>query len=291
MQYEGSIYRPPLEADSLLIQVTIGCAWNECKFCTMYKDKKFRVRPMEDIRRDLAECSVYGHHYQRIFLCDGDAFVLSADKLLEILGMIRQYFPHIEAVRCYGSARDVLTKTPEELKEIRAMGLDNVVMGLESGNDQLLAASNKGATKADMIKAGQMLREAGISQAVSVIAGYGGDEMWREHILDTAEALNGMQPQRLSLLVLSPNPEYGAAAHKDYEWIYAPSPLQVVKEMKLLVENLELEDCFFNSIHVSNYINIRANLPRDKDEIIEVLDEVLASAEAGPGTAGRIIPS
>lgn len=277
MRYEGDIYRPPSEAYSLLIQATIGCSWNKCKFCTMYKNKRFRPRKMEDIRRDLVECSRYQNRFKRIFLCDGDAFVLSAPKLLEILGMIRKLFPNIQGVRSYASARNILLKTPEELKAIREAGLDLVYIGLETGNDEILSQCNKGTTRAEMIKAGQMLKKSGISQSVSIIAGMGGEDHWQEHMRDTATALNGMQPERLGLLVLTPGGERSQWQENDYRWLDGPPPLQVMREMQLLVENLQLEDCYFSSAHISNYINVKAHLPQDKAELLDALAQLLAS--------------
>lgn len=279
MQYEGDVYRPPSEAGSLLVQVTIGCAWNKCTFCTMYKNKQFRVRPFVEIEQDLNECVPYAPSIRRIFLCDGNALVLAQDKLVPILEKIQQLFPNLEAVRCYASAKDILRKTPEELCQLRELGLEMLFIGLESGSDKVLQEVEKGETKQEMIAAAQMLKKAGIKQSVSIIAGLAGEDDWQEHMKETADALNQMQPEFLGLLVLMPHGEASLYGKQGESRFKAPSELQVLKEMNLLLQNLNLNNCYFTSAHASNRYNIKGRLPIDKPHVLEQVSHLLKRIE------------
>lgn len=281
MKYEGSVFRPPSEASSLLIQVTIGCAWNKCTFCDMYADKKFRVRRMDEILADLREGARYRDRFKRIFLCDGDAMALGADKLFEILAAIEELYPGLESVRAYGNARDVLAKTPDELAKMRKMGLDMVYIGLESGSDKVLEKVNKGITRAEMIEAAQMLKKAGIQQSISIIAGLGGEAGWREHILETASALNEMQPEYVGMLVLTPGSDSRMHSETATACVQPPSAMQVLEEMKLLLENLTLSDCFFSSAHPSNYATVKGHLPEDKEKMIAFVTRLIEQEKQG----------
>ncbi|NLW79306.1 MAG: radical SAM protein [Ruminococcaceae bacterium] len=277
MQYEGAIFRPPSEAYSLLMQVTIGCSWNKCEFCNMYAEKHFRVRSIEDVRRDFEECAPYRDRFEHIFLCDGDAFALSAAKLIEIMDIVNELFPGIKGVRSYASARNVLTKTQGELNTLRAMGIDKLYIGLESGNDDILREYNKGINRQEMIDAAKMLHEAGIRQSVSIIAGMGEENHWREHMLDTATALNQMQPEFIGLLTLTPGGELRPPTPEELARIKRPDSVQVLKEMQLLLQNLEMEDCIFSTGHISNQVQIRGTLPTDKGRMLELVDHLLDS--------------
>lgn len=276
MHYEGDIYRPPSEARSLLVQVTIGCSWNQCTFCDMYSEKQFRVRPMGEILADLEEGAALAGYYKRIFLCDGDALVLEIAKLEEILRAIQRLYPGLESVRAYASMRDVLRKTPEELRRLRQLGLDMVYIGLESGSDAVLKAVNKGQTRADMIAGAQRLREAGIRQSISIIAGLGGKEGWRQHALETATALNAMQPEYVGMLVLTPGSDARMHSATATACVQPPSARQVMQEMEVLLEHLALEDCFFSSAHVSNYVMVKGHLPQEREAMLALTRRLLA---------------
>jgi radical SAM superfamily enzyme YgiQ (UPF0313 family) len=280
MIYEGDIYRPPSEAESLLVQVTIGCAWNKCTFCGMYKGKRYRIRSLEEVLADLREAGRYRGRFKRIFLCDGDALAMRTELLEQILEEIRRLFPDLEGVRVYASARDILRKEPGELKRLAELGLDMAYVGLESGSDKVLAAVNKGITRQEMIDAAALLRDAGIKQSVSVIAGLGGgrEEMSEEHILETADALNAMQPEYLGMLVLHESDDEGqlwpGGEGVLQNGLRRPSPRQVLAETRLLIEHLELRDCFFTSAHASNYFYIKGRLSRDKQKLLAQIDSV-----------------
>ena len=274
MIYEGDIYRPPSEAGSLLVQVTIGCAWNKCTFCSMYKGKKFRIRSIDEVKADLRSALPYRGRFKRVFLCDGDALVLPTPFLTEVLDEIKRLFPEVEAVRIYASARDVLRKKPDELKALAALGLDMAYVGLESGSDKVLAAVNKGNTKQEAIDSAALMREAGIKQSVMIIAGLGGEAMSREHILETADALNKMQPEYLGMLVLHFGMDSPPAYLHDEEDPRLPSSKLVLAETRLLLENLELSDCLFTSAHVSNYYYLKGRLPHDQPRLLEQINKL-----------------
>lgn len=274
MVYEGDIYRPPSEADSLLVQVTIGCSWNRCSFCNMYKDKKYRVRSVEEVKADLRSALPYRGRFRRVFLCDGDVLALPTPFLTEILEEIRSLFPDLEAVRVYASARNVLGKKADELKSLSGLGLDMAYIGLESGSDKVLTAIDKGITKQEMIDGAALMKEGGIKQSVSIIAGLGGAAMSKEHVLETADALNKMQPDYLGMLVLHTGSESGLAHLYDNEGrARRPSPELILDETRLLLENLELSDCYFTSAHASNYFNVRGRLPHDRQRMLEQISK------------------
>ncbi|MDR1623259.1 MAG: radical SAM protein [Synergistaceae bacterium] len=277
MMYEGTIYRPPSEADSLLVQVTIGCAWNKCTFCSMYKDKQYRIRSLEEVMADLREAERYRGRFKRIFLCDGDALALPTPFLTKILEEIKRLFPDIDGVRVYASSRDVLQKKPGELESLAKLGLDMAYIGLESGSDKVLAAVNKGITKQEMIDSAAALHKAGIKQSISVISGLGGKELSEEHILQTADALNKMQPDYLGMLVLHEGEDVGLYYVTEEQGLRVPSSRQVLAEMRLLMEHLELDDCFFSSAHVSNYFYVKGRLPGEKQKILAQIDSAYGS--------------
>lgn len=279
MHYEGMIFRPPSEADSLLVQVTVGCSWNKCTFCDMYTEKNFRIRNMDEIKADLKEGSRWRDRIRRIFLCDGDSLVLKTPMLLEILETIRELYPDLEAVRMYATAKDILRKSHEELCQLQQAGLEMVYIGLESGSDKVLEEVRKGITKAEMIEAGHAVTKAGIRQSVSIISGLGGQEMSEEHILETADALNQMQPDYVGMLVLHAGNDtdmYRKIAEGTFR---LPSALQVLSEMKLLIQNLELEHCYYTSAHASNYIDVRGRLPEDKQDMLITIDRLYELAK------------
>lgn len=288
MYYEGDIYRPPSEAHSLLVQVTIGCAWNKCTFCYMYRDKKFRIRSLEDIDKDLVEGSRYAGRIRRIFLCDGDAMAMPTDKMTAILTRIQELYPKLESVRVYAAAKDVRRKTVDELKQMKALGMDMVYLGLESGDDEILKAINKGEDSASMIEAAKLLHAAGVKQSVSIISGLGRETRWREHMTETARVLNAMQPEYVGLLAMMPPTEAGYEDLTEGGPLHAPDQLQTLEEMRLLVEKLELEDCLFSSAHASNYNHVRGHLPEDKDRLLKQIDGSIEMVKKGGGMGHAI---
>lgn len=279
MRYEGMIYRPPSEAYSYLLQVTVGCSHNKCTFCSMYKDKKFHVRKMEEIFEDIEMARRYYGNVRKIFLCDGDALCLATDKLLKILGKIAETFPECERVGVYGSARDVNRKTDAELAELKAAGLDIVYLGAESGSEKVLKAINKGATRQELIDAVKKIEANDIMASVTFISGLGGKELWEEHAIETGRMISEMQPTYASLLTLMLEP--GAPMREDvlagrFELL---GPEEVMGEALLLLENISVEKkCIFRSNHASNYLPLRGDLPRDKEQMMALVRRAMDDA-------------
>lgn len=279
MRYEGMIYRPPSEAYSYLLRVTVGCSHNKCTFCSMYKDKNFHIRQMDEIFEDIELARKYYPHVRKIFLCDGDALCLSTDKLLAILGKISKTFPECERVGVYGSARDVNRKTDEELRQLKAAGMDIVYLGAESGSEKVLKAICKGATREELISAVRRIENNGIMASVTFISGLGGRELWEEHAAETGKMLSEMQPTYASLLTLMLEP--GAPMREDvlsgrFELL---TPEEVMGEALLLMENTNVEKkCIFRSNHASNYLALAGDLPRDKEAMMAQIRRAMDDA-------------
>lgn len=275
MEYEGMVYRPPSEAHSLIIQVTIGCAHNRCTFCTMYKEKQFRVRKMDAIFRDLDEMAgYYGDMPLRIFLADGDALVLSNEKLLAILDHIHEKFNKVERITSYATAKDVLRKTPEELKELKKRGLDMVYVGAESGDPEILKAVKKDVTCEELIAASKKLKEAGIALSLTLISGLGGRARRDEHAIRSAELVTAMKPEYLGFLTLmleEPAEILEPIRRGEFELL---RPEDIVEEMRLFLEHVDSEGTVFRANHASNYIILKGNLNRDIPKMLSYLSEV-----------------
>ncbi len=280
MRYEGDIYRPPSEAWSLLCQVTVGCSHNSCTFCSMYKDKKFHVRKVEEVIEDLEDARSRYRRIRRIFLCDGDALCLSNNKLLVILKKIEELFPECEQVNVYGNAVDVRHKTVEELKELHEHGVKIVYIGAESGSDEVLKAINKGSTRQEIIDAVQKLEMSGIKASVTFISGLAGQEGWREHAIQTGTMISEMNASYVALLTLMLDPRAPLTQQMERGEMKLLEPEQVIAETRLMLENMNpTKTCVFRSNHASNYFSLAGNLPEDKDRLLAELD--LAADNAG----------
>lgn len=276
MRYFGSVYRPPSEARSLIVQVTYGCSHNTCAFCSMYKAKQFRLRPMEEILEDFRMARQAYSVVRRIFLADGDALIRPAADLERILEYIAQLFPECERVTCYASPSSIHKRTPEELKRLRAHNLTMVYMGLESGCDEVLKRMRKGHTAADIVAAGQKINAAGIELSVTAISGLGGVEMWREHAMDTAAALSAMKPAYIGLLTLMVEP--GTPL---YDWVEQGrftllDSHQVLEETALLVAQLDCEGAVFRMNHASNYLTLKGTLNEDKQALLQRIHSAMS---------------
>lgn len=274
MRYEGTVYRPPSEARSLIIQVTIGCSHNTCTFCTMYKDKKFRIRNKEEIYMDLDEMAeAYGELPLRIFLADGDALVLKNKDLLEILSFIRIKFPFCERVTAYATARDILRKTDEELLELKKTGLSMVYVGAESGDPVILAHVKKNVAVEEMIEAADKLKRCGISLSLTLISGLGGKERLREHALESARLVSNMKPEFLGFLTLML--EEGAPILEEIRAgaMVLLSPDDVMEEMKLFLSHVDSEGTVFRANHASNYLTLKGTLNKDIPAMLARVEE------------------
>ena len=270
MRYEGSVYRPPSEAQSLIIQATIGCTHNGCTFCPMFKEKKFRMRPFEDVFEDLKQARREYSYVRRIFYADGDAFCMSTDKLLRLIEAAMAVFPECERVSFYGRATEINRKTDEELLSLKAAGLGIVYIGAESGSAKVLERVNKGETPEEICEAVKRAESLGIKTSVTFISGLGGQELMEEHAVKTGELIGRMGASYVGLLTLMLAP--GTPMFKD-AMLRRFKPLsqkQVEQELKLILENAECEKpCVIRSNHASNRLVLRGTLPQDRDAMLE----------------------
>jgi len=280
MRYEGIVYRPPSEARSYILQVTIGCSHNACTFCDMYKGKKFRVRPIQEVKEDIDMArKYYGPNIRRVFLADGDALILKNSKLLEILSYLKKAFPRLERIGIYGNPRGILTKSFEELKELKDAGISIVYMGIETGDPELLQKINKGVNVEEMIEAGKRVKESGIALSVTIILGLGGPEMLEQNARGSAYVINKIDPDyvgALTLLLREGTPYYDQVMAGE---ISVSTPYNIFQELRILIENLELTNCVFRSNHASNYFPIGGTLPQDKEKMLRTLDVILANED------------
>jgi radical SAM superfamily enzyme YgiQ (UPF0313 family) len=274
MDYEGLIIRPPSEAYSLLLQVTVGCSHNKCTFCGTYRQKKFKIKPMEQIVTDLAEASSY-RRVEKVFLCDGDALIIPQPRLEEILKLINDNIPTIKRIGTYANAKSILRKSVDELKKLRELGLKIIYLGVETGNIELLQKISKGATYEQMVEAAHRIKEAGIALSVTVILGLGGIEKSVEHALDTAKILTDMDPDYAGALTLMLVPE--TPLYDDYMAgrFVLPDKFGFIRELYLIIANSNFTNCYFTSNHASNYLPIKANLPFQKENILQLIGSVL----------------
>lgn len=276
MHYQGTIYRPPSEANSILLQVTTGCSHNKCTFCGMYKDKRFSVTPLETVFADIEYASRHYASARRLFLCDGDALVLPQAKLTAILAKIRATLPQVTRVGIYANSKSLKTKSIDELRELRQLGLGIAYMGLESGDDRTLLAIKKGAGAAEMIEMGRKAKAAGIQLSVTVLLGIAGVERSERHAEATGRVLSAMDPDYVGALSLMIEP--GTDLYDDIRCgrFSPPEPLVVVRELRTMIAHTELTGGLFHANHASNYLPIRAKLPEDKTPTLALLDRALA---------------
>lgn len=275
INYEGRVFRPPSEAYSLIVQVTIGCSHNKCTFCDMYKEKQFRVRKLEEVKADFDEARRQYRHVDRIFLADGDALMCKAEHMAEILRYIKQLFPECERVTSYGSPASILCKTQRELDMLSSLGLSMIYLGLESGSDKVLTRINKGETADEIVRAGLMVKQAGMKLSVTCIAGLGSLELSHEHAVKTAEALSRMKPHYIGLLTLLF--ELPTPLMKDWEdgKFYLMNPVEIAQETLVLLENIDSEGSIFRANHASNYVNLAGTLNKDREIMLNRLKSAL----------------
>ncbi|HQA07593.1 MAG TPA: radical SAM protein [Syntrophomonadaceae bacterium] len=276
MRYEGNIFRPPSEARSYILQCTIGCTHNRCTFCAMYKDKKYRVRPLEEIKADIRMAKLYYGDLEKVFLADGDAIAMETNELLEILEMLYQSFPSLKHVGVYASPDVVLKKDMSELTALKAAGLTIAYLGVETGDEELLKDIRKGVTYEEMVEAGLRLRRAGIQLSVTVLLGLAGRTPKAvEHAKNTAKILNEMNPEYIGALTLMVVPRtelYRRMQRGEFE---LPGPFEILDEMRIMIENLEVEGSEFRSNHASNYLPIKGRLPDDKQKILDLINHII----------------
>ncbi|WP_136796735.1 radical SAM protein [Desulfosediminicola ganghwensis] len=274
MHYVGQIIRPPSEAHSIILQVTVGCSHNKCTFCGAYKDKRFEIKEDPIVQSDLDFAAQYCRNQNKVFLADGDALVIPFKRLKKIFSDIRIKLPWVNRISLYASARSIRSKSVEQLVELKKLGLDRVYLGLESGNDKVLALVKKGETAESMIAASEKIREAGLFLSAMVILGLAGRELSSKHAIETAKVLNKMQPKRIAALTLMllDNTEL-ARLYRDGRFELL-EPFEMLKELRLLIDNLDTASQFFAN-HASNYLPIMGRVPRDREKMLEMIDDGL----------------
>lgn len=276
VRYEGAVIRPPSEARSLILQATLGCSHNKCMFCGTYLDKRFRARPLKELFQDIDSVDDYALSVRRVFLADGNAFVLSTDRLLAILDKLNDSFPRLERVGIYGNASDILRKSPDDLAELRKRKLGIIYLGLESGSDEILQFIEKGATSQEMIEAVMKAQAVGIDLSVIAILGMGGRGLSEHHARETARVLNEMNPHYasfLTLMVIPGTPLYDMVRAGEFDLL---DPREMLEELKIIVENLDLEGTVFRTNHASNYLALGGTFPQDKDRILREIERGLS---------------
>lgn len=277
MRYEGNIYRPPGERNSYLLQITVGCSHNACSFCGMYRDKRYHVRPMSDILEDIQMAKAYYGDLSRVFLCDGDAIGMPTQDLLTILHTLQDTFPSLQKVGVYAGPRNILQKTPEELRTLREAGLTRAYLGVETGSEALLKAIGKGVSRAEMLEAGVRLREAGLDLWAMVLLGLAGTgEAGLEHSQETVTLINAMKPRHLSLLSLVLEP--GTRLYRDWEaGKFLPcTPEEILREVRCLVAGLTVDPLHFTCDHASNYLPLKGTLSEERERFLTALDQALS---------------
>jgi radical SAM superfamily enzyme YgiQ (UPF0313 family) len=274
--YDFPPYRPPSEANSLLLRVSRGCPWNKCTFCSMYKDMPFERRPLEEILEDIDAAQELYHDVTRtVFIGDSNSIIIKTEDFIKILQALYRAFPHIERLTSYARAKTICKKSTEDLKKLREAGLTRLHVGLETGDRELLSITQKGATPEEMITAGVKAKEAGFEYSLYVLLGIGGEQCWKQHAQGTAEVLNRIDPHFIRVRTVVPQPgcslyegiKIGTFRKAEHETI--------LQEQRSLIERLEVTSTYLSD-HLSNYIPVDGRLPEDKQTMLRVIDEALA---------------
>ncbi len=274
-QYDEPVFRPPSEGNSLILQATIGCSHNRCAFCYMYKEKRFRVKPWDQLRSEIDEIAPRMRGTKRIFLADGDAFAIPSAKLEQILDYLYSSFPTLQRVTAYASPANLLNKTVEEMKRIREKGLQILYYGVESGDPELLKLIDKGATPDEMAEGCIRAQEAGLKISVTVILGLGGRAGSARHARMTGELINRISPRYLSALTLMLGPYKEDFSRRIGTGFEFNRPEEDLRELKELILSLENDRCIFRSNHASNYLPLLGTLDKDKQKLVETVDRAL----------------
>lgn len=279
IRYEGTLYRPPSEADSLILQATIGCSYNRCTFCAMYREKRFRVRKIEELAAEIEWAARNELGVRKVFLADGDALIAKTSYLLDILARLRAAFPDLQRVSCYASPQALDVRTVDEMSTLREAGLSLYYLGIESGDDAVLERLEKGVDSAQMIAVASKAHAAGVKLSTMILLGAGGRARSLEHARASARVVNAIQPRFVSTLVMTPvegTPLMEQAQRGEVDEL---DPLELARELRELVAHFELEGSVFRSNHASNYLALAGTLPKDKLRLVAALDSVLAAPE------------
>ena len=275
MHYEGMIIRPPSEANSILLQVTLGCSHNKCTFCGTFREKRFNIKKDDIIFKDIEFARQNCRRQNRLFICDGDAMIVPQKRLVPILERIKDRLPWVERVGLYANTKGIGMKTDEQLEELKSLGVDIAYMGLESGDDIVLKDICKGADSEKMIKMGKRVKESGIKLSVTVLVGLGGRERSQIHARETGRVLSAIDPDFVGALSLMLIP--GTELNDQYEQgeFVLINPEEMLAELGGMIAATHLTDGLFHANHASNYLPIRARLPQDKEKTLELISQAL----------------
>ncbi len=276
MRYVGSIYRPPSEANSYLLQATIGCSWNHCTYCAMYAEKEFRVREMGETIEDIKMAgNALGDRVRKVFIMDGDALAMSLDHWEPILETLNTTFPRLRRVSCYATARNLLAKSQDELNHLRQLGLKLLYIGPESGDDVTLKSIAKGATASDHIQAASKARQAGMRQSLIFLLGAGGTDRSVEHASASARLATAMDPEYLSALTLMLVPTTPICRMVQSGHFQLPTVEGLLHELRIIVEQTNPTAAIFHSNHASNFLPLSGRLPRDRQYFLQQIGAAL----------------
>ncbi|MEN8139797.1 MAG: radical SAM protein [Thermodesulfobacteriota bacterium] len=275
MHYQGTVIRPPSEANSIILQVTVGCSHNRCTFCGAYKEQKFQLKEWQQVAADLDFAAHHCTRLKRLFLADGDVLILPQHRLVKLLTLVKEKLPWIKRIALYANAKAIMAKSAADLQELKELGLDRVYMGLESGDDQVLAAINKGADSARMVAAATRVRQAGIFLSVTALLGIGGVTHSRSHARCTGQVLSRMAPNQiaiLTLMVLENTPLFCQQQQGDFK---LPDNLRLLAELREIIAEIKGINCQLQANHASNYLPINCRLPRHREQVIAEIDAAL----------------
>jgi radical SAM superfamily enzyme YgiQ (UPF0313 family) len=279
MHYDMPLYRPPSEAGSLIFQVTLGCSHNRCAYCVMYRTKKFRIRPWEDLKSDILEGALYSRDARKIFLADGDALVIDTTHMLQILSFLYEKFPNLERVSAYANPGNILEKSKADLERIQRAGLQMLYFGVESGDDDLLVKIRKGADSEQLIQSARKAMEAGFLLSATVILGIAGKRGTSRHAKETARVCSAINPQYLSALTLmieDTNRYFFHCLGEDWEMM---DKTEILEELRAMIGHFQLQNCIFRSNHASNYLPIKAIINEDKERLLKEIDGALLNPD------------
>ena len=277
MRYEGKIYRPPSEADSFILQATIGCSWNHCTYCDMYRDKPFRVRDLDETLADIRTAADgFGKNVTKVFVADGDALVLDLSHWEAILPACRDAFPRLKRVSAYATAMNINEKSDDELRRLRELGLSLLYMGPETGDNATFKRIAKGSNFDDHVEAARRAHDAGMQVSAIFLLGAGGTERTKEHAEGSAKLITAMNPEFVSALTLTIVPGTPIAKMQAKGKFTLPSVTRMLEELRTMVAGASPTDSVFRTNHASNYLPLAGRLPQDRDRIVEALDKALS---------------
>lgn len=269
--YDYPLYRPPSESRSLIFQVTLGCSFNKCSFCNMYRSKEYSERPLDEIEKEIEMMARYYPDTKRIFLADGDALNLETKKLNQILSTLKNKFDNLERISCYSMPKNLLQKTEEELQSLKTTGLDMVYLGIESGNNKILKKVTKGATSQMIVDSCKKAKDAGFILSCMIILGLGGKTYSKEHALDTSKIISQIEPDYVGALTLYMEPNIEEEFYAKFNEPFVPlEDIEVLDELYNLTANIQVtKDVIFRVNHASNVYSVGGTLPIDKEKILE----------------------